>query len=205
MPNITSFIDSLSKRADSETVTNPYLNEAKAHNLEVYLRAAIEQNVRYLFVGEAPGYKGCNQTGIPFTSYGQLKEGVHPFIDSFAKDIIVTNPNTTETTARIFWEGLIQNDFTAVAWNTFPFHPHVIGETKNRAPIKEEVLEGISFLNALIKIINPKEIISVGGYAYSLLAELNIEHLHVRHPSYDFKDEFPIQIKAIIETIKGNL
>lgn len=122
----------------------------------------------------------------------------------FVEKITVTNPNASETTARIFWSELVNNDFSAVAWNTFPFHPHICNGTKNRAPVKEEVEEGISYLKDLIEIINPQMIISVGGYANSLLSELNIEHLHVRHPSYDFKDEFPIQVKAVIEKIKGS-
>ena len=205
MPHISNFIESLSKRKDNDLVTNPYFNKEKAHNLEVYLRAALRENVKYLFVGEAPGYRGCNQTGIPFTSYEQLKEGIHPFINSFVKDIIVTNPNSKETSARFFWKGLIQNNFTAVAWNTFPFHPHVSNGTKNRAPSREEVEEGISYLKYLIDIINPKAIISVGGYANSLLTGLNIVHLHVRHPSYDFKEEFPLQVKDIIKKLKGNI
>jgi len=204
MTEITRFIAKLSARANSDTVSNPYQDVNKAKNLEAYLRTAVEQKIKCLFVGEAPGYRGCNQTGIPFTSYEQLKEGVHPFIDSFVNNITVTNPGTTETTAKIFWQGLVENNkFNAVAWNTFPFHPHVNNGTKNRAPTSEEVQEGLVYLLLMIDIIKPSTIISVGGYADSLLRERDIEHFHVRHPSNDCKKAFPAQLKAVIDTVKA--
>ena len=59
--------------ASSATVFNPYagvdeLSAMRRHNLSLYLRRMAERQPRLLLLGEAPGYRGCRVTGVPFTS-----------------------------------------------------------------------------------------------------------------------------------------
>ena len=193
MPKIMEFIASLTQRGDSETVTNPYLNKVKAHNLEVYLRAALE-NPHIVFIGEAPGYHGCAKTGIPFTSYEQLKIAVHPFIDSIVDQIHSTGPDS-EMTARCFWEAMAQNNIIPIPWNVFPFHPHQFkNQQSNRTPSEDEIEEGAEYLFELLNLVSHKCIIAIGGKSHSLLTTLQIEHLHVRHPSFGGQTIFKNQI-----------
>lgn len=49
MPKMAHFLEILQERESSSTVSNPYSNAIKAHNLEVYLRAAY-----VVFIGEVP-------------------------------------------------------------------------------------------------------------------------------------------------------
>lgn len=193
MPNITQFIDSLKQRENSEQVTNPYMNKNQAHNLEVYLRAAIEKP-HIVFIGEAPGYHGCAKTGIPFTSSEQLKDGVHPFIDSILEHIKPTDTDS-EMTAKCFWEAMAQNSIVPIPWNVFPFHPHQTNnQQSNRTPSEDELEEGEDFLFQLLNLVSHKCIISVGEKANTLLNSLKIEHLHVRHPSFGGQVVFKNQI-----------
>lgn len=193
MPNLSEFIASLAKRENSELVTNPYRIEAKAHNLEVYLRAALE-HPHIVFIGEAPGYHGCAKTGIPFTSHEQLKKGVHPFIDSLIEQIQPTDPDS-EMTAKCFWEAMSQNSIIPIPWNVFPFHPHLIGNLdSNRTPSEDEIEEGTEYLYDLLNLVSHKCIIAIGGKAHDLLTSLQIEHLHVRHPSFGGQTIFKNQL-----------
>lgn len=43
-------------------------NGARRGNLADYLRLMARREPTLLLVGEAPGYRGCRLTGIPFTS-----------------------------------------------------------------------------------------------------------------------------------------
>ena len=112
MPLITHFVDSLSVRKGSDSVTNPYLDGDKAYNLELYLRSIVKQP-HVLFIGEAPGYHGCAKTGIPFTSHVQLQYGVHPIIDAMLPRIKVCNDNDSESTATCFWKTMKKSAMSA--------------------------------------------------------------------------------------------
>ena len=194
MSKITEFVASLAQRESTDTVANPYECKAKAHNLEIYLRAALE-SPHIVFIGEAPGYHGCAKTGIPFTSSEQLQIGVHPFIDSIMNQIQSTDADS-EMTAKCFWEAMAQNNIIPIAWNVFPFHPHQSGnQNSNRTPDEDEIEEGTEYLYALLNLVSLKCIIAVGGKAHALLTSLQIEHLHVRHPSFGGQTIFKEQIK----------
>jgi len=64
MPKVAHFLEILQERESNSTVSNPYSNAIKTHNLEVYLRAAIKKP-HVVFIGEAQGYHGCTKIGIP--------------------------------------------------------------------------------------------------------------------------------------------
>jgi hypothetical protein len=67
MNDIEDFVIDLTKKRNTATVSNPYLKKDVADNLHRYLVAMHKmKGKRILLVGEAPGYKGCGITGIPF-------------------------------------------------------------------------------------------------------------------------------------------
>jgi len=59
------FVAALQQYTESAMVENPYKNDILLGNLKIYLNG---MKPIAILVGEAPGYKGCAKTGIPFTS-----------------------------------------------------------------------------------------------------------------------------------------
>lgn len=68
---VDEFVEKLSKCdvTFNKSVENMYAtNENTVNNLKLYLKKMLKIKPKYLLVGEAPGYKGCRWSGIPFTS-----------------------------------------------------------------------------------------------------------------------------------------
>ncbi|MEJ2750218.1 MAG: hypothetical protein P8183_20270 [Anaerolineae bacterium] len=77
---ITDFVDLLANTAVPPHTYNPYSlerpeNATRRHNLDHYLRQMQQRQPTILLVGEAPGYRGCRLTGIPFVSPAILQAG----------------------------------------------------------------------------------------------------------------------------------
>ena len=114
--NIDSFIKKLSEYKSTDTVNNMYYGDSKnaierRNRLKNYLSNI--KNPVYIFVGEAPGYKGCARTGVPFTSDdGEMSARV--MNESFKKelpsaDIYVYDNNSTDNTDMIAKEGEVES------------------------------------------------------------------------------------------------
>ena len=201
MHTIAEFIDELKKQVNTTTVSNPYLDSGVAENLQVYLE--LMRNIdgkRILSVGEAPGYKGCKITGIPFTS-GKVFENVkHPVLSSI-KDKLKLSKIEAENTATIVWNYLATKNCTPLFWNSFPYHPHPEGnENKNRTPTDEEIEHGVKFLHALNIIFKPEVIAGIGnaGVSCAERAFPGMEIKYIRHPSFGGKSEFIEGVNEII-------
>lgn len=167
---IAHLMGMLSNQPLLEYVTNPYVNEDLLANLRCYFTSLLSFPYSgHLLVGEAPGYRGCTQCGIPFTSQRVLNEREHPFILGLRKAVIVHN-NETEVTATKVWNQLDGKQSVPAFWNTFPFHPWVPGNpTKNRAPSSDETKIGLLYLDSVIRILRPHTVVAVGGVANRLL------------------------------------
>jgi len=63
---IKKFINNLKDVENTYDMENPYQNQIQANNLFIYLHYMVEASPDTLFVGEAPGYKGCALMGVPF-------------------------------------------------------------------------------------------------------------------------------------------
>jgi len=193
MNTIEEFINELKTHPNTHTVSNPYLNSGAAKNLRLYLDLMLKiDGKRILLVGEAPGYKGCKITGIPFTS-GKVFENVnHPVLSSI-KDRLILSKIESENTATIVWNYLATKNCTPLFWNSFPYHPHPEGnENKNRAPIDEEIEFGVKFLHALNVIFKPEIIAGIGYSGVDCVKRTfpEIEIKYIRHPSFGGKSEF---------------
>ena len=73
---IDAFIERLSAEQVRNLAENIYENEAQRENLRLYLKFLCKNNPTYMWVDEAPGYKGCGITGIPFTDEGEMKNNL---------------------------------------------------------------------------------------------------------------------------------
>ncbi|SHJ63805.1 Uracil DNA glycosylase superfamily protein [Geosporobacter subterraneus DSM 17957] len=157
-----------------------------------------------LLVGEAPGYKGCRLTGVPFTSEHLLMNnmaGLKLFGKEAGYGLAVEKEKLLrEATATIIWETLLQHHIIALAWNAFPFHPHKEGhEESNRTPLKGELLIGEKPLLRIIDLYKIKRVVAVGGKAEQTLGKLNIQCHKVRHPAQGGKRDFVEGIKKLKE------
>ncbi|NOZ13706.1 MAG: hypothetical protein GXO69_08690 [Acidobacteria bacterium] len=201
MNTIREFIAELEKQKNTSTVSNPYLVPGVAGNLEVYLEVMLKfGGKRILLVGEAPGYKGCKITGIPFTSGKVFKNINHPVLVEVGRKLLLRKVEA-ENTATIVWNYLAEKDNTPLFWNSFPYHPHPENnEDKNRTPTDDEMKSGIRFLHALNRMFKPELIAGIGhsgaGSARQAFPERQIQY--IRHPSFGGKSDFIEGMNKII-------
>lgn len=189
---LNNLLKRLAQRESSESVFNQYQDKPILNNLKVYFTHLLHYNPRVLIVGEAPGYRGCRLTGIPFTSVDVIKNSEHYFFTQIRSKLVLRRVGS-ENTAKIFWDFLTGNELVPVLWNAFPFHPHQSGlpET-NRKPNISEIEEGKRYLKTVHDLFKPKKICSLGRVGESILKELfpGEETVYIRHPSHGGKKDF---------------
>jgi uracil-DNA glycosylase len=198
--DIQQLIDALRSVPSSETMANPYDCPDRCSNLAAYLSTLRTHGYSgHLLVGEAPGYKGCAVTGIPFTSEAAVFKGKHAFTAALRPLVRLTGKQK-EGTATIVWTHLETCGSVAAMWNAFPFHPHHSGQRLvNRRPSRAEVADAKQFLEAVIDILSPTTIVAVGGVAADGLRRHfpSLVFERVRHPSNGGKADFLAGIKAL--------
>ena len=152
-----------------------------------------------MLVGEAPGYRGCALTGIPFTDEVQLKlpENAYALGDWERSGNI---GHTVERSASAVWLALREYHIIPLMWNAFPFHPYQEGKkSSNRTPTQSELKEGLQYLEALRSIfaIENSRVFALGKKAKEMLG-LTGNSQYIRHPANDFKREFRPQFNLKI-------
>jgi uracil-DNA glycosylase len=186
---IDHFVAALAEAQTPPSLFNPYgwrpdvlSGGARRQNLADYLRLMARREPTLLLVGEAPGYRGCRLTGIPFTSpqilaSGQLALPYRPTPDGFE--------GQKEATATAVWRTIAPLPNPPLLWNALPFHPHE-GERpfSNRTPKREEVELGRPFLDHLLALFPIQTIIAVGKQADQALERWGYAHVTVRHPAH---------------------
>jgi uracil-DNA glycosylase len=188
-----------------ETLFNPYRDnnpaqdlpngaQIRRHNLHNYL-ASFQAPPRVLIIGEAPGWRGCRFSGVPFTSEYLLVRGELPF--SGRQSSRRASPHT-EATATIFWETLRGHHAHFLAWNCLPFHPFEDGNPRsNRTPAAGEIKRHQEILAGLINLLRAIQVVALGRSAERALQDLEIPCLYVRHPSHGGKTEFQRGMTAL--------
>lgn len=193
MINLSGFLDELERYPGSDQVNNQYKNPSALSNLKAYLEYMLSQKGRrVLLVGEAPGYKGCGITGIPFTSSAVFHNIKHPLLESLERQ--VTFPRYEgESTATIVWNYLSDKPIVPLFWNSFPFHPHSQGNLcSNRAPDDGEIKIGTNFICKISEMYNPSAVAAIGRKGEIALKKAfpEKEIKYIRHPSYGGKPYF---------------
>jgi uracil-DNA glycosylase len=147
---------------------------------------------RILLVGEALGYRGGIQTGIPFSSTRLLRSAPHQFLKQLKPALHLTG-NDAEGTAAALWQFLAGRSRIPLCWNAFPFHPYRPGDPdSNRTPNAAELQLGIELLSQLVDSYQPQTVIAVGNAAARATAQAvhSTQVTKVRHPSYGGRREF---------------
>ena len=196
-----AFFKRLQKRASRDQAFNPYKEPHLRANLKLYFEYLYELNQnQILLIGEAPGYKGCRLTGIPFSSCDLIQSSQHKLFKHL-RDKVILKESASENTAAMIWEQLEDKNIIPIFWNAFPFHPFNKGkQSSNRAPSSKEVEEGQWYIKELIKIFKPKTIAAIGRKGELALQKLNLktEIKYIRHPSYGGKSDFIKHINEVM-------
>jgi uracil-DNA glycosylase len=200
---IKQFIESLATSEISPNVYNQYSydtpeNSIRRENLLIYLDSMRILKPKTILVGEAPGYRGCRLTGVPFTSEHMLINNTNIFGKEKGYRLALEKDKLLkEATATIIWSTLTKHEITVLAWNAFPFHPHRKDELQsNRTPLKNELLLGEKYLKSMIEMFEIENVIAMGNKAEESLKKLNINCTRVRHPAQGGKNDF---VKGIID------
>ena len=203
MKEIDTFIRKLSRQAVSLETTNLYAGKSKAsqirrHNLRLYLNKMVLVKPSILLLGEAPGYKGCGKTGVPFTSERILMENDFYSNQEFQCIQNESKPES-EISATIVWEELNHYSNKPLIWNIFPFHPHREGfKRANRTPNKEELAIGGKFVDQFLSLFNIDKIVALGRKPESKMKDLGYDCIYVRHPANGGKNKFVESIQAVL-------
>lgn len=194
----------------SPDVFNPWGQVCPQHDASQYnatrrwanLQTHFECGARYLLIGEAPGYRGCRYSGIPFTSEAQLMRGEVPGFVVGSRLTTFTQPSA-EASATIVWRTLRALDIDAqtVLWNAFPFHPHLPDKPlSNRTPTRAELADCSDILGMVLDHYRGAALIAVGQKASDLLRLLGATGWHtVRHPANGGARDFAGGLREILK------
>ncbi|MEZ4594379.1 MAG: uracil-DNA glycosylase [Chloroflexota bacterium] len=201
---ISDFVHKLATAVPPQNCTNPYAGERpfaqnRRHNLQTYLELMQQQPPRLLLLGEAPGYRGCRLTGIPFTSPQILTQ-----LNSFLGQTASFQPGddwpeiVREASASVVWGAIGSWQPLPLLWNVFPFHPHQPGNPQsNRTPKTSEIVAGRPFLHHLLHLFPEAKIVAVGQKAAGALAKWAVAHTAVRHPSHGGAKQFQTALSEL--------
>jgi len=188
-------------RISSTYCTNHYSEKAKnneitTNNLKLYLENIYKRNPKYLFIGEAPGHKGCRISGVPFTAECNLMQNYGSGLFGTGNGFKIVNKNNPEpeSSANTVWQYFKNSKFVPFFWNAFPFHPHKENNpNSNRKPDRDlppprplhrELDIGFEYILDLAQIFEIEYFIAIGKAAYELLQRNKKNCKYVRHPSH---------------------
>lgn len=156
--------------------------EFRAERLMQHFRCAPD----FLLVGEAPGYRGCRISGVPFTSEAQLCEGVDQRL--LLEVCLTTHARPwREASATVVWRALhdLKIAERTVLWNAFAWHPHRPGNPRsNRTPSEPELRVGAPVLEEVLRHFEGATVVAVGRRAAAALGFVAPRPFReVRHPA----------------------
>ena len=191
-----------------ENVFNPYVDRCDLHdrddaplrrqrNLAWTLTAALDLQVRTIWVARDLGYRGGRRTGLALTDEIHL-DSLNFLYDGLIVRRVTKGSAVGERTAKVIWQMLLRISQPIFLWNVFPLHPHKPAEpmSNRRHSAKERNICG-GFLHRIINLLHPDHIIAIGGDAHMAMERFGIECTRVRHPSYGGQSIFIKQIEAI--------
>lgn len=112
----------------------------RRENLFRYFSIQFKKQPEFLWVFEAPGYRGCRRTGLPlvsedlFQAVSRLLGLQRPFQKATKTEVLV------EYSANVVWRIIGELGEVPLIWNAFPLHPFWEGRPlSNCAPRKQEI------------------------------------------------------------------
>ena len=175
-------------------------DQIRRQNLQNYLQS-FQETPTNLILGEAPGWRGCRFSGVPFTSETQILSGTLPFPGMQSSR---NERPYAEASATIFWRVMCPHHPQFLVWNCLPFHPYQRGKPlSNRSPKRTEIRAYLHLLEGFIEILSPTRVIAVGASAQFALAEVNVDAQRVRHPSHGGSREFQAGIEELFNPHKA--
>lgn len=182
-------------RGVDPTVDRPGADRVRRENLRRYLESFAAWP-EALVIGEAPGWRGCRFSGVPFTSEAQLA-GSLPFYG--APSSLGEKPHN-EAAATIFWRVMRAYHPRFLAWNSLPLHPHRPGlPLSNRTPVQSEIRQAEEALAKLIALLKPSLVITVGKSAAAMAQHLGLAAIQVRHPGHGGSKAFASGMRQVFE------
>jgi uracil-DNA glycosylase len=176
--------------ADPNDVDGPAAPLLRLDRLHAYLQ--LRENADVLLIGEAPGYRGCHFSGIPFTSERLLVGGSIPGLQWQGQRITTFDRPIAEASATTVW-GVLHSLGAAsrvVLWNAMAWHPHKPGALlSNRTPSREEVAGSADVLKTVISMFPEARVVACGAVAARSLSDLGVrcaELRDVRNRSLDY-------------------
>ena len=203
--SVAAFIHLLATAKLPPNCENPYgyerpFAQQRRHNLHHYLQFMVQQKPQQLLIGEAPGYRGCRLTGIPFISPHILAGLDERFKQSSAsfQPVAEWPQIQREASATIVWRTVRDWQPLPLFWNAFPFHPHQPDTPQsNRTPTASEIAAGRPFLEMLLTLFPSIKLIAVGKKADAALTTWGFLHTAVRHPSHGGAKQFEAELKTL--------
>lgn len=202
-----AFVDALSAVTLSDAF-NPYSDICAVHdqpdaaarrrqNLLRCLEAAVDVKTESMWIARDLGYRGGRRTGLPLTDEAHLSAAASLF-GGVKLERATQGPAVAERTATITWQLLVEINQPIFLWNVFPLHPHGPDDPmSNRCHRKAERNATWHFLETLLELVRPKQLVAIGRDAGNALANLDMPVETVRHPSYGGQAEFVSGIRTI--------
>ena len=168
-------------------------HKIRCENLEKYLIQT--ENADCILIAESPS-KGARYTGIAMTSEKVINDFKLPFQYTSCN---YSKYKKGEITAGKVWQEISKSKKSFALWNAFAFNIHKEQDKWFENPLEEELIENKYILESFINLYPNAKIIAIGNTAKKALDILKIEDVEcVRHPSNDFKKEFPKQIAKFL-------
>lgn len=196
---VTAFMDAIVVAPTS--VFNPWADHA-SDDIDIYGPMIRRRNLvdhldikapALVLIGEAPGYRGCRISGVPFTSERQIVNGSAPRMTLRSRISRAAAP-WAEPSATIVWSLLRDTGMSqsTVLWNACPWHPYNDKPQSNRAPTSAELEAGMPALRLLLEMFPEALVIPVGRVAASVIdsARPNRAAEPVRHPAFGGAPQF---------------
>ena len=195
-------LDAVPAAADPEALydTGTAAGRLRRANLARYLE--LLAGARVLLVGEAPGWRGMTNTGVPFMSVRELEARPGLVTGDPDGDGFTLPPDPTavwEASSRVVSAALASwARPLPLSWPIFPHHPFVAGNRlSNRTPRPAEVRDGAPVALVLAEALGTDRIVAVGRKAQGALAAAGVDAVAVRHPAQGGAAQFTEQVAAL--------
>jgi uracil-DNA glycosylase len=175
------------------SVDRPGADRIRRENLHRYLES-FNAWPEALVIGEAPGWRGCRFSGVPFTSEAQL-DGRLPFCGERSS---LGDRAHREASATIFWQVMQNFHPRFLVWNSLPLHPHRQGQPlSNRTPAPAEIRQAEATLSNLVTLLQPHWVVALGLRAASAAQHLGLAATQARHPGHGGAAAFRAGMEAV--------